>query len=148
MNNAELAELADVLMGVFGLHRANGGTVTAARPTEHAEAVALMRMVRLHESHYPSLRLLFAVPNGGHRNKIVASKLKAEGVRAGVPDYLLPVPMGGYSGLAIELKTLTGYPSREQREWIESLREQGWRAEVCRGAEAAWDVIRGYVEAA
>ena len=122
--------------------------MTAAHPTEHAEAVALMRLVRLHEARYPALRLLFAVPNGGARNKIVAAKLKAEGVRAGVPDYILPVPMGDHVGLAVELKTLTGYPSREQKDWIASLREQGWRAEVCRGAGAAWDVIRGYVESA
>lgn len=120
--------------------------MTAQHPTEHAEAVALMRLVRLHESRYPALRLLFAVPNGGARNKIVAAKLKAEGVRAGVPDYLLPVPAENFIGLAIELKTLTGYPSREQKDWIAALREQGWRAEVCRGADAAWRVVCEYID--
>lgn len=55
--------------------------------TEHAEAVALMRVVRLHEVRWPELRLLYAVPNGGDRHPIVAAKMRAEGVRAGVPDY-------------------------------------------------------------
>jgi hypothetical protein len=107
--------------------------------------VALMRMVRLHEARWPELRLLYAVPNGGDRHPIVAAKMKAEGVRAGVPDYCLPVPRHGYHGLYVELKTPTGYPSREQREWIAALREQGYRAEVCRGWAAAWDVIRDYL---
>jgi hypothetical protein len=117
----------------------------APRRTEHAEAVALMRCVRLHEARWPELRLLYAIPNGGDRHPIVAAKMKAEGVRAGVPDYCLPVPRGGYHGLYVELKTPTGYPSREQRAWIAALREQGYRAEVCRGWAAAWDVIRDYL---
>ena len=121
--------------------------MTATR-TEHVEAVHLMRVVKLHESKFPELRLLFAVPNGGQRNKIVAGKMKAEGVKPGVPDYLLPVPMGGHAGLAIELKTATGYASKEQKQWIADLRAHGWRAEVCRGWEQAWNVVREYLEAA
>lgn len=120
--------------------------MTAAQRTEHAEAVALMRVVRLHEPKYPSLRMLFAVPNGGDRNKIVAAKMKAEGVRPGVPDYLLPVSAPGYRGLAVELKSMTGYASKEQKQWIADLRAAGWKAEVCRGWEQAWSVIRSYVE--
>lgn len=116
--------------------------------TEHVEAVTLMRVVRLHESKYPALRLLFAVPNGGMRNKIVASKLKAEGVKAGVPDYVLPVPRGTHAGLALELKTMTGSASPEQKQWLSDLRAVGWRAEVCKGWESAWNVLREYVEAA
>lgn len=120
--------------------------MTAKSPTEHAEAVSLMRVVRMQEGKHPVLRRLLHVPNGGHRSKAVAGKLKAEGVKPGVPDYLLPVRRGEYVGLAVELKTRTGYASREQKDWIEHLREQGWRAEVCRGWEQAWSVIREYVE--
>jgi hypothetical protein len=99
----------------------------------------------MHEARWPELGMLYAIPNGGDRHPVVAAKMKAEGVRAGVPDYCLPVARGGYHGLYIELKTPTGYPSREQRAWIAALREQGYRAEVCRGWEAAWDVIREYM---
>lgn len=123
---------------------ANPSSIARAR-TEHVEAVTLIRVVRMHENRWPELRLLFAVPNGGARNAIVAKKLKAEGVRPGVPDYLLPVARAGFHGLALELKTLTGYASREQRDWIASLRREGWRAEVCRGWSAAWDVLREYL---
>jgi hypothetical protein len=119
--------------------------VTKELPTEHSEAVALMKLVRMHEPRYPQLRLLFAVPNGGARNKIVAGKLKAEGVKAGVPDYIFPASAPGYIGLAVELKRLDGYASREQKQWVEWLRAAGWRVEVCRGADAAWKVIREYI---
>jgi hypothetical protein len=115
---------------------------------EHTEAVNFMRAVRLAEANEPALRLLFAVPNGGDRNPIVAKKMQAEGVRPGVPDYLFPVKRGAYTGLAIELKSMTGTASREQRDWIEALRAQGWRAEVCRGWSCAWDVLTEYLQGA
>lgn len=66
--------------------RLRGAIKRDANPSEHAESVQLMQLVRLHENKHPELRWLFAVPNGGHRNKVAASKLKAEGVKPGVPD--------------------------------------------------------------
>jgi len=116
-----------------------------AKRSEHVEAVTLLRVVRLHERQRPELALLFAVPNGGDRNPVVAAKLKAEGVRAGVPDYLLPVARQGFHGLAIELKAVGGRPSSEQRQWLADLVAQGWRAEVCVGWGAAWDVLSDYL---
>ncbi|MGL4440590.1 MAG: VRR-NUC domain-containing protein [Bosea sp. (in: a-proteobacteria)] len=117
-------------------------------PTEHVEALRLMELVRLHEPQHPALRWLFAVPNGGKRSKITAVKLKAEGVKPGVPDYLMPIPAthGGFVGLAIELKrTRGGATSQEQIEWLEMLRVCGWRVAVCKGHRQAWSVICEYL---
>ena len=129
-----------------------GGAVKAAIPTEHAEAVALMRLVHLHEAQHPVLRWFAAIPNGGHRNKVAAAKLKAEGVRKGVPDYLCPVAMPdwrvlkSYVGLAIELKRRKGSRVEpEQHEWMAHLSEQGWRCHVASGHEAAWAAICEYI---
>lgn len=115
--------------------------------SEHVEAVMLMRAVRGAEDTWPELRFFASVPNGGHRSKRVAGQMKAEGVRRGVPDYLFPIQRGGFVGLAIELKTSSGRPSPEQREWLAELARQGWRAELCRGWEQAWDVLRDYLAA-
>lgn len=117
----------------------------APKRTEHAEAVTLMKAVRYAEGKHPELRLLFAVPNGGDRHPAVAAKMKAEGVKAGVPDYLLPVARGGFHGLAIELKTATGSASREQKGWLADLRAQGYRAEVCKGWQQAFDTLTDYL---
>lgn len=114
---------------------------------EHTEAVLLMRWIRGMEADHPELGLFFAVPNGGHRAKTTATKLKAEGVRAGVADYLFPVARGPYRGLAIELKTQTGRASREQVAFLTALRAQGWRAEVARGWEQARDLVLDYLAA-
>ena len=116
--------------------------------TEHEEQVALMRLVEMHLGRWPELGMLYAVPNGGNRNVITAKKLKAEGVKPGVPDMCLPVPRGGHHGLYVEMKRQKGgQVSAEQKAWIAALRGQGYRAEVCKGATEAWEVIREYVQA-
>ena len=129
-------------------------TVSKSVPSEHQEAAALMRLVHLHEAQCPLLKRLFHVANGGLRSKASAGKLKAEGVRAGVPDYI--GPFRGYSksnnqfctyiGLAIELKRRKGGAvSEAQRDWVEFLSNAGWKVAVCSGHEDAWAVICEYV---
>ena len=45
--------------------------------------------IRAFRYKYPNMNHnLFAVPNGGKRNKIIAGKMKAEGALAGVSDLI------------------------------------------------------------
>lgn len=74
--------------------------------------------------------LIFAIPNGGHRHPAVAAKLKAEGVRAGVPDLMLPVARRGYHGAFLELKVSPNKPTEQQLAWIRNLRAEGYACEV------------------
>ncbi len=112
---------------------------------EHREAVAFMTIVRLHEKRYPELVRLFHCPNGGARSKAAAGKLKAEGVRRGVPDYGLPIQSGQHIGLAIELKAHGGRLEPEQRDWLIHLQSQGWVAVTAYGADEAWQFVRKYL---
>jgi hypothetical protein len=95
---------------------------------------------------WPEVRWLYAIPNGGFRHKAVAGKMKAQGVRAGVPDFALDVARGGYHGLRIELKRRTGGAlSPAQRDWIAWLTDQGYLAVVCKGWEEARDKLIEYL---
>lgn len=69
---------------------------------EHKIQADCVRVFRY--MHQPLAWKLFAIPNGGARNIIVAAKLKAEGVISGVWDMFLAVPKGNYGGLFIEIK--------------------------------------------
>lgn len=122
--------------------------IQAVGMTEHEEQVALMRLVEMHLGRWPELGMLYAIPNGGDRHPAVAAKLRAEGVKAGVPDLCLPVPRGDHHGLYVEMKRQRrSQTSAEQKAWIAALKALGYRAEVCKGAAEAWDVIREYVQA-
>ena len=114
---------------------------------EHAEQAALFRWAEFARSRLPELVLLHAIPNGGHRHKATAARLKAEGVKRGVPDLCLPVARNGAHGLYIELKSERGKPTPEQLGWIRALRRQGYAAEVCRGWESARSMIEHYLTA-
>lgn len=120
---------------------------TYAKDSEHSNQVALFMWASLPEQQqvYPMLKYMFAIPNGGKRDKITASKLKAEGVKPGVPDIMLPVPNSGYSGLFIEMKKPKGVVSAVQEPFHGVLRALGYRVRVCYGWAEAKDAIIRYM---
>jgi hypothetical protein len=119
-----------------------GGPIYKPIPTESADQIALFEWAALQCGKYPELELLYAIPNGGHRHKATAARLRAEGVKAGVPDLCLPVARGGFHGLYIELKREQGGQVQDtQLAWLANLTMQGYRAVVCKGFEAAvWEI--------
>jgi hypothetical protein len=120
--------------------------------SEHDEQRNLFSWAEWQSLVWPELALMFAIPNGGHRHKATAAKMKAEGVKAGVPDIFLPVmvrskygELGVYSGLFIEMKFGKNKPTKKQREWLEALRGQNYYATVCYSAQEAREVIADYL---
>lgn len=102
---------------------------------------------KLSEARHPILSWMFHCPNGGGRSKAESGILKAMGVKPGVPDFVLPFPSaGGYSGLAIELKSETGHLSDEQRVWLLNAYKQGWCISVVRTLEQHMAVIKEFLE--
>ena len=88
---------------------------------------------------------MFAVPNGGSRNKIEAANLKRQGVKAGVPDIFLPLPRNGFHGLFIEMKTKGNKCSEAQNGYIAEMALQGYKVAVCYGADEAINEIKSYL---
>lgn len=80
---------------------------------------------------YEPLKLIFAIPNGGHRNIITAKRLKDEGVRAGVPDIFLPYPCHGFHGLFLETKSEKGKLTFEQGVFLCAVHKLGYATAVC-----------------
>lgn len=113
---------------------------------EGQEQAVLMAELQL---RYPAAhKLIYHVPNGGHRVKAVAAKLKGQGVKAGVPDLVLPMARGGYFGLYIEFKAKPPYDaavSPTQDAYLQALNDQGYLAIVCRGSIDAVEAIRSYL---
>jgi hypothetical protein len=128
--------------------------------SEHEHQTALFCWAANNLKFEPRLALLHAIPNGGERNAIVASRMKAEGVKRGVPDIFLPVPVFEeidlskyehrnwsplkYAGLYIEMKRPkerlkrrpehqwdTGGVKPEQVDWLNALQAQRYKCVVC-----------------
>lgn len=87
----------------------------------------------------------FAVPNGGKRNKVTASIMKAEGVKAGIPDICI-IHEGMVYFLEVKKpKTTTpkGVLSKIQKERIEQIKEAGGEVAV---VYSVADVIEQCIE--
>lgn len=95
---------------------------------------------------YPTIEpLFFAVPNGGARNAWTAKIMKDEGVRAGVADLILQVPMNGFASLQIEMKTPTGKQSNSQRTYERLVTKMKSKYVVCRSLEDFQKAVREYL---
>lgn len=115
-----------------------GGKLIKQAPVarEHWEQVALVRWL-------DARKVIFChVPNGGKRSLGYAQKLKAAGVRPGVPDILIfsPAPSAPNArGVAIELKAPkekgrpAGRISQEQTTWLLALGRSGWLCKIAYG---------------
>lgn len=126
----------------------------AATGSEDSHGIALCMWAAMPDvrAKYPELKWLFHIPNGGFRTKAAAGKFRAMGVKAGVPDYMLPIKRGEYSGLIIELKRpksnkgVAGKATDSQGEWLDHFKSQGFGTMVCVGWEAARDCITSYLD--
>ena len=125
--------------------------IASSSGNEDAHQTALFMWIALNAQQYPKLTLAFAIPNGGQRHKATAAKLKATGVKKGVPDLLLPVARHGLHGLFIELKRPASQGKRkgatadEQDAWIAKLRGERYGACTCYGWEQARDVLLQWI---
>jgi hypothetical protein len=121
-------------------------------PTEHEEQVALFAWAEA--SGITELAWMFAVPNGGYRHPATAAHLKAEGVKAGAPDIILPIPRwcyphdSMYHGMFLELKRAdhSNKTTPEQDAWLAELNALDYYAVVAYGCEEAIDHILCYLD--
>lgn len=96
---------------------------------------------------YPALgKMMIAIPNGGSRNLIEASKLKQMGVTAGVSDLILLYQNNGYGSLCIELKDgKKGRQSRVQYDWEMNALTLGNKYVICRSVDEFMKEVNEYL---
>lgn len=113
---------------------------------EDTEQEAVISWANWNMQQYPELKWLYHIPNGGKRNKAEATRFKMQGVKAGVSDLHLPAARGGYFGLYIEMKYGKNKPTENQIEFMNDMRQQGYKAIVAYGAEEAITALREYLQ--
>lgn len=116
-------------------------------PLEYDDQKAIFDWASLIESKYPELELLHGSLNGVRLTIGQSVKAKKAGMKKGFLDISLPVKNKTYSGLYIELKReIGGIVSNDQKKWIKLLQKYGNFACVCKGREAAKEIILKYIE--
>lgn len=114
--------------------------------SEHDEQVRVFRWAEAMTPVYPALALLHASQNGAWmKSQKQAVNAKRAGMKNGVPDIFLPVARGGFHGLFIELKYGKNKPDAEQKGWLQSLADHGYKSLCVWGADAAIEEIEKYL---
>ena len=117
------------------------------KPQGNEEHCIQCECVRWFSEHHPELKgRLFAVPNGGRRDAVTASRLKDEGVVAGVADLMLMVTNHYYCALLVEMKTEKGRQSESQKEWERIITSGNeYKYVVCRSLDDFMKEINEYL---
>lgn len=122
---------------------------------EHIQQVNLFKWATLNLFKYPQLELMYAIPNGGQRSITTAVKLKAEGVKAGMPDICLPIQksfinsngdLRFWNALYIELKVKPNKPTDVQVKKMKLLEMYENKCVVCYSWQEAADEIVKYLQ--
>ena len=93
----------------------------------------------------PRYQYLFHIPNESVGGQGWLIRNRQLGVKAGVPDLFYPVPMKGYHGLFIEMKSETGRLSQQQKKWLKALADLGYKCVVAHGWEQARRELEEYI---
>ena len=114
--------------------------------SEYDEQVRVFRWAEAMAPTHPALALLNASQNGAWlKSPKQAVNAKRAGMKNGVPDIFLPVPAGGFHGLFIELKHGKSKIRPEQKGWLQSLADHGYKSLCVWGADAAISEIEKYL---
>jgi hypothetical protein len=111
--------------------------------SEHSEQAEYFKWAK--NSRDIRLHFAFAIPNGVKTSMGQAKKLKAEGLKAGVPDVCLPVASGGYHSLWLEFKTRSGRVSDKQAIYRAFLEREGHLVMVPRSHGEAIEITERYL---
>lgn len=94
---------------------------------------------------------MYAIPNGGKRNAREGARLKAQGVKAGIPDIHIPISSSDFYSLYIELKRpivkgkAKPVVSSHQKNIMSLLLASGNACCVCYGFDHAKQIISKYL---
>lgn len=109
--------------------------------TESQEQKQLIQWCRTDQR----LQYLFHIPNESVGGQGWIVRNRQMGVKPGVPDLFYPVPLNGYHGLFLEMKTAKGRLSEVQKRWCGFLEEVGYKVVVAHSWQEARDALEEYL---
>lgn len=109
---------------------------------EACEQIMALDWLRYYYSDIASIAIHIA--NERKTSHFFGSILKKMGVKKGVSDLFFPRANNKYHGLFIEVKTLAGRPTVEQKSFIDQVNEDGYLGLFCFGHKHIIDSVCDY----
>ncbi len=124
------------------MRRPNAGNILkSGAVSEKAIHQTVIQWVRAH----PKIsRFIMHFPNEGKRTVTYGRLLQSLGMRAGVADLFIAMHRHNYGGAWIELKSLKGILSPEQKLFLEDMNQQNYFTAICWSIDEAINIIKWY----
>lgn len=118
-------------------------TPATKKHTESNEQIAAMDWLRAQYPHIAEHTM--HIGNERKSSYYMGYIMKRMGVLKGASDLFMAWPSGGFHGLFIEVKSLTGRPSPSQKEFLERMSLVGYKTAICYGAEEVISTMNEYI---
>lgn len=113
------------------------------RHTESNEQIAAMDWLRV---QYPKIaEHTLHIGNERKASYYAGYIMKRMGVLKGASDLFMAWPNSGFHGLFIEVKSKVGKPTPEQKAFIQRMKDVGYQAEICYGADEVINTMKKYL---
>jgi hypothetical protein len=106
---------------------------------EHKLQVSICKWLDFTQDFY-----YYAIPNGGARHRLVAIKLKMEGVKAGVADMFWMVNNNNWNGLFVEVKIDKGTQQPNQKDFEKIAISHGYYYAIVRSIEDCENLLKKF----
>ena len=117
--------------------------MTEKRHTESNDQIAAMDWLRAQHPHIAEHTM--HIGNERKASYFAGFIMKKMGVLKGASDLFMAWPNQGFHGLFIEVKSKIGKPTPEQKAFIQRMRDAGYKAEICYGAEEVINTMQEYL---
>lgn len=123
-------------------------------PTEHQIQCGIVEWANNTKTPYGQNKIgdfILAIPNGGNRSITEALRLKKEGVKKGVSDLFLAMPVTfNYGedhghGLWIEVKSKKGKVSKAQENWAVLMIKSNYECRIVYSVDEGIQAIKDYL---
>tara|TARA_R100000654_G_scaffold54554_2_gene80764 strand:+ start:1110 stop:1472 length:363 start_codon:yes stop_codon:yes gene_type:complete len=102
-------------------------------------------IIKYLQLQYPKARYCASMGGQYQPYKSQQNRMKRTGYVKGFPDLQITEARDGYFGLFLEIKTIKGRATIEQKRWIVDLLQRGYQAKIVKGLPQALDEIDKYM---
>ncbi len=120
--------------------KVNGRTFTREEDSIHFECIQLLK------NEFPNVEWVSNILDGAKLGEKVMKRHAGMRNRPGTSDIIILEPRKGFHGMCLEVKTLTGKVSQEQRDFLDRMKRKGYHVTTGHGLDDCFMAIREYLQ--
>lgn len=117
----------------------NGREYIQEEDAIHFECIQLLK------NEFPNVEFISNILDGARLGMLVRKHTKGMRNREGTSDIVILEPRKGFHGMCLEVKTVTGILSKEQKDFLHRMALKNYHAIEAYGLDECFELIREYL---